>query len=130
MAQPAGKPTKTDCAVIAVLLLLSVAGLLWTAFGLTRGRASHAEIYVDGKLYATYDLNALSNGEIIDVQTDYGYNRFQIKNHGIRCIDTDCPDRLEQKAGVLTRVNQVLVCLPHRLMVKLTGRSTVDAISY
>ena len=44
--------------------------------------------------------------------------------------DADCRDQVCVRTGTLTHAGQAAVCLPHRVILKLTGTSTdgIDAI--
>ena len=54
---------------------------------------------------------------------------FQIKDHSIRFADTDCPDHLCERADYLSRPNQVAICLPNQVSLKILGAGgEVDAI--
>jgi len=129
LAQPVSKPTKADIILITVVFLVSILIIILSSVH-SSGIATGFEITVDGKLHSSYSFAELKNGEIIEIDTEYGYNKFIYENNGIRCIDTDCKDKIEMRAGRIDKPNQVLVCLPHKLTVSITGNKNIDAVSY
>lgn len=129
LALPVSKPTKADVILIITILMISVFAIIFLFFS-DFGKATGFEIQVDGKLHSSYSFTDLKNGEVIEIKTQYGYNRFLYENNSIKCIDTDCKDKLEIKTGVISKANQVLVCLPHRLTVHIVGKRHIDAVSY
>ncbi len=129
LALPVNKPTKADIILIVVILFLSVFSIVYFASANTNN-GDGFEVTVDGKLHSLYSFSDLKDGEIIEIHTEYGYNKFLYENKSVRCIETDCKDKIELKAGVVSKANQILVCLPHRLTLKITGNSNIDAVSY
>lgn len=129
LALPVSKPTKADIILIVTVLLISVVSVIFL-FVFDLGNATGFEITVDGKLHSAYSFAELKNGEIIEIKTEYGYNKFLYENNSIKCIETDCKDKIEMKSGAISKTNQVLVCLPHKLTVQITGKNTIDAVSY
>ena len=129
LAQPVNKLTIYDIILIVTVLVISLT-LITASFFTNKGNATGFEIYVDGRLHSVYSFSTLNNGEIIEIQTEYGYNKFLYKNNSIKCIDTDCKDKIELKAGTIYKVNQILVCMPHKLTVQILGKNNIDGISY
>ncbi len=129
LAQPVNKLTKYD--IIAILLILVISFSFIAYFFISdKANATGFEIYVDGKLHSSYKFSQLKNGQIIELTTNYGYNKFMYENNSVTCIETDCKDKLEIKSGKIKKVNQILVCMPHKLIVQITGKNNIDKISY
>ena len=59
-----------------------------------------------------------------------GHNVIVLSGKTAVMQSADCPDQVCVRTGRLTRAGQVAVCLPHRVILKLTGTSTngIDAI--
>ena len=129
LAQPVNKLTKYDIALILTILIVSFS-LIITSFFTNTGNATGFEIHVDGEIHSVYSFSDMKNGEIIEIKTMYGYNKFIYKNNSVECIDTDCKDKIELKAGPISKVNQIIVCVPHKLTVQIVGKSNLDGISY
>lgn len=129
MALPVSKPTKADIILIIAVLSISIASVIFLLF-FNFGNATGFEIRVDGVLHSSYSFADLEDGETIEVKTKYGYNKFLYENKSIKCIDTNCRDKIELKAGSINKTNQVLVCLPHKLTIHIVGNNQIDAVSY
>ncbi len=120
---------RADIGVILGCVLLAVLLLFAYASGFSGG-ARQVEITVDGRLYAVYPLNEIKSAKAVEIQTEFGYNRVEITREGARVADADCPDKLDVRAGWITQPGQSLICLPNRLVVRLTGAGSVDGVAY
>ncbi len=129
LALPVNKLTKADIILIAGIILFSVILILLMIFH-TQGDANGFEIRIDGKLHSAYLFSDLKDGEYIEIKTEYGYNKFLYENKKIKCVETDCLDKTEIKSGTISKTNQILICLPHRLTVQITGQNSIDTVSY
>ena len=129
LALPVNKLTKADIILISLIVLFSIIVSVLIGF-YNSGDASGFEIRIDGKLHSKYLFSDLDDGEIIEIRTEYGYNKFLYENKSIKCIDTDCTDKIELHSGSISKANQTMVCLPHKLTVQITGQNSIDAVSY
>ena len=116
--------------VISVLLLACILYFLFS-FAVLGGKPQMAEVYVDGELYASYRLNDIKNIKIVKVETEYGRNTLELSNFGVRVIDASCKDKIDVGVGEITKANQMIICIPNRFSVQLTGDSSdVDKVSH
>lgn len=111
--------------MIAVILLLSVAASLFLFLRPAAGNT--AEIYVDGALYRRVELGKITAPERIEVRTERGVNVILAEPGRIRVESADCPDQVCVEAGWLEASAAPIVCLPHRVVIKLTGETAMDA---
>ena len=124
---------KWDIIIIVVLICLSFIPEL--IFGVIMGKnynGTYAEITLDGKPYKKILLSEHIGEEQIDVKTEYGYNIIEIKDQSIAIIDADCRDKICIKSGFISKPGQLLVCLPHKLMIEIKSNDTeknVDVIT-
>lgn len=116
--------TGTWVAIILVILLLSLAASLCLWLRPADGKI--AEIYVDGKLYKSVDLSKVTGSERITVSTERGVNVILLEPGRIRVEAADCPDKVCVDAGWLENSAAPIVCLPHRVVIKLTGKTALD----
>ncbi len=79
-------------------------------------------IYVDDELYKTVSLS--ENCEI-----DVGTNTIVIENGYAYMKNATCPDKICVHTGKINDNSKDIVCLPNKVMVKVTKKSTLDAIS-
>lgn len=88
-----------------------------------------AIVEVDGKEYGRYSLEE-KEAKTLDVRTQFGYNKIEISGGGVRVTESDCPDKLELRRGEIRSAGQMLVCLPNRLVIHISGTREVDGIAY
>lgn len=110
--------------IIAVIII--TAAIVFYRTPLT---ASTVTIYVDSREYATYTVSEGYEKEIT-ITTDEGYNQLKLQSKTITITDSDCPNRDCVHMGTISRAGDMLICLPHKLMIVLEGGDGVDAVSY
>ena len=73
------------------------------------------EVQVDREVIANYPLNRNK-----EVDLDYnGHNLLVIKDGKASVTDADCPDRLCVQQRSISRSGETIVCLPHKIVVKV-----------
>lgn len=115
--------TKADAGLAAGIFAGALC--LWAGLFFFRAPGTRAEITIDGTIYGVYDLDT---PQIIDTGTG---NILEIKDGRIRMTDADCPDRLCLHEAAAGRTGETIVCLPHKLSVRILGGipSEYDSIS-
>ncbi len=77
-----------------------------------------AVIWVNGREIYRLDL---SRDQQLEFNGTQGRFTVQVKNHSIRMLESACPDKLCLKMGAINRANQVIVCVPNRVIIKIEG---------
>lgn len=117
------------CTVIIAVILMFVLN-----FCVYSGNPSSVVIEVDGKIYAEYDLADIKGERIIDVKTEYGTNKILISASEVKVVDASCEDKLDVLSKPITKPNQVIVCIPNRLTVRITDNAVksidIDRVAY
>lgn len=91
-----------------------------------RDTGSFVEVSVDGMVVAIYPLSTDRSVLITGVG---GENLLIIENEKAQIIDADCPDHLCENMPSISHVGATIVCLPHRVVVRITGAENgADAI--
>ena len=116
------KGDKITATVIAFIIVISSIGV-FAYMNIVKGSHHIAEIKQDGKVIRTVDRDKVEPPEEIKIANKYGYNIIRIENGRIRIIDADCPDKLCVKTGWITESGQSVICLPHKLIIKIQGGS-------
>lgn len=120
-----------DIVVIVVLLVIALGSS--TAAFINSHRSfnnKYVEIEVKGKLFKKLPLDNSSN-ERITVETDLGKNIIEISNGKVRISDADCRDQICIKDGSINKPGDILVCLPHKVVVQIKGEnSDTDVLSF
>ncbi len=122
--------TWADKALISVLTPVALTGialLLFTQVSATE--IPKAVITVDGKVVKTVKLDG--HHEMIHVTGTTGYDLVEIADKQVRIVEADCPDKLCIKQGWISRAPQQIVCLPNRVVVRVTNGKAlgVDTIT-
>ena len=119
---------------IIILSVVLIALLVYILFGtfVFVGNAERVEIFLDGEEYAVYNLAEISGVKVLDIKSENGYNRLEITNHGAKMTEASCPDKTDVLSGEITKVGQMIVCSPNRVMVKIAGKDDekVDKVTY
>lgn len=122
---------KFDYLIIAFLLVISF--IPEVVFLATRGRSleNYVVITVDGEKKKEIFFNTYIE-ESFEVKTKYGTNVVEIKNGKVQIIEADCPDKICVKSKPIDHQGQMLVCLPHKVIVQILGieNQQLDAESY
>jgi hypothetical protein len=119
--------TRTWAALIAALLALFGALALWLSGRSAAGQV--ANIYVDGVCVRSVDLSQLKEPETYTMETEVGQNVIQIEPGRICVQEADCPDQVCVQAGWLTDSAAPIVCLPHRLVIRLEGSRAAEDVA-
>lgn len=122
---------KFSSADICVMLLVALAAVIMFCLASgSGGQATVCVIEIDGEEFARYDLPLLAQEKVIEIDNQYGRNTIVIDKHGAAVTYSDCADKHEVKTGKITTSGQSLICLPHRLTVRLEGADKVDGTAW
>lgn len=55
----------------------------------------------------------------IPIQTNQGYNLFQIENRVASVVEADCRDQICVEHVGISKKGETIVCLPHKLIVEI-----------
>ena len=115
-----------DCVIIVLVLALALAVAL--PFYLRPSDRLTCEIVQDGTVVKTIALTDTVQ-ETVTIEGAVT-NHIQVIAEGVRFAESDCPDQVCVRSGLLTRAGQSAVCLPNRVIVRLTGAAApeVDAV--
>ena len=108
------------CCLLAALLLSG----LWR---LTRRTGAAVVIEQNGKETARY---ALGEDRTERIEGQGGYNLLIIEGGEVYLREADCPNQLCVQTGKIRYAGQSIVCLPHKLAVRIVGgASGLDAVT-
>ena len=116
---------KADLILILAALLAGAAIFLMLHFAGRTGGA--AEVVVDGKVVASYSLE---EDGIYEVETPYGRNTVQIEDGKVSVIAADCPDLICVHHAPVYRNGESIICLPHKLLVRVISGEESDVDAY
>ena len=107
-----------------IVLVALVMLLVMHVTGETKG--NQVQITVNGEIYGTYPLE---KDQTIEVTEGEFHNVIRIEDGQAYMEEADCPDGYCKRQGTISRVNETIVCLPHKLVaeVESDGSTTDDA---
>ena len=122
--------TKYDKILIVVVIVSSLFGMYIVTERASNYNKKYVEIIVDGTEHSKYILDNKIDKEI-EVITDKGYNIIHIHNGKVVVEESDCSNQLCVRKGVIEEPGEIIVCLPHKVVVQIIGLSDdLDSISY
>lgn len=116
---------KGDIAVVAVIILIAAAFMLWSN---SKSEAPQAVITVNGEAVETVDLQSVKEKRIIIPDTSPSV-AITAENGEIWFETAECEDKLCIASGKLSKHGDTAVCLPAKTAITVTG-SDVDAVVY
>ena len=110
--------------IVGCLLAALVCCCLWF---LLRQDGSAVIVEQNGRETARY---ALSEDRTVRIEGEGGYNLLVIEGGEVYLSEADCPTQLCMKTGKIRYAGQSIVCLPHKLAVRIMGgASGLDGVT-
>ena len=110
--------------IVGCLLAALVCCCLWF---LLRQDGGTVIVEQNGQETARY---ALSEDRTVRIEGEGGYNLLVIEGGEVYLSEADCPTQLCVKTGKIRYAGQSIVCLPHKLAVRIKGgASGLDAVT-
>lgn len=121
-----------DRIMLKIFLVMAVtAGALWVSKAVrTESDAVTAEISQDGKLLRKLMLKKGDLPREFTVEYRGRFNRIRTQDGKIAVVGADCPDKDCVKRGWLKKPGDSAVCLPNRLVIRITGQSEIDGVTW
>lgn len=110
---------------LGALLILAAAGIVvWFVMKNDIRVDPTAEIIQDGKIIRTVSL---SENTEFTVTCENGFNTVVVRDGAVMISDADCPDLVCVRTGAISGGAVPIVCLPHRLEIRIVNGSGLDA---
>lgn len=117
-----------DKILIGVLIVISLVSGYFTYYKAFNKPGQTVIIEVNGE---KYNELSLSINKIITIHNGKHTNVVQILNGKVRMKESDCPDQICVKTGWIEKEGQQIVCLPNKVVVRVTGKKgEVDDVVY
>lgn len=115
---------KNDIVLAVVIVLLATAGLL--LFNLLKVDGEYVSVKIDGVEKYRYSLEENIDTVIYSGENNEYENRIVIKD-GVACVSqANCPDKICAGHRPVSKVNESIVCLPHKLVVEIVSSEAVE----
>jgi hypothetical protein len=117
---------KKDLFLIIIIMITSVFFIITSV--IKKGTSPNTvKITISGLEYASYSLY---NDREVEISNGYGNNKIVINNGMVFISEADCPDKYCVKHKPISKSGESVICLPHKLVVEITGENdVVDDIS-
>ena len=106
---------KNDYILISVIIFICL--VLFAGFCLTHHKGRTVVIPCKGEITGTYPLK--DNNKINVSYDEGGYNTITIKDGKVNVSAANCPDKVCVKHTSISLTDETIVCLPHKLIVKI-----------
>ena len=110
---------------VLILAVITVAVVL--SFGLwlqQRTTGIKVRITIDGEIFGEYTL---SQNQVIAIVGQQGSNQLVIADGSAYMAKADCPDKYCIQHHPISKQHEVIVCLPHKLVVEVLGKDKETA---
>ena len=119
---------KTRTWIVLIAAAAAVLALLSWLLLTNRREGTVVEVIQDGVVLREIDLSAVTGEYSFDVQwPGGGSNTVLVQPGRIRVSAADCPDRICVAQGWLSDQAAPVVCLPHRLVIRIKDAGQLDA---
>lgn len=97
-------------------ILLGAGLLLLLIRGFFMSEGTKAVVTLDGTVVIEQDLEEDCS---ISIQTQEGYNIFQVQDGRASITEADCRDQVCVEHTAISKKGETIVCLPHKLVVEI-----------
>ena len=105
--------------IVAFIIITAVCLLICLCLASVKN-GDTAEIYSNGTLIRSIDLADVTDSYDFNVTHDGHNNIIHVEKNRISVISADCPDKLCVRQGAIQNSLYPIVCLPNKLIVKIT----------
>ena len=112
---------------VLLIVLLVGCGMIFLGFFLFKKEGNKAIVQQNGKIIM--ELSLENTGTYVIEDGDY-YNKLVIKDGAIYVEDANCRDLVCVHHGTISKANETITCLPHKLIVYVVGDNIceIDAV--
>lgn len=121
--------TNYDKILIAVVAVLSLAGIYSSKNSLESSDSKYVYIEVDGEEYKEIIFDE-STDISMEIDSKYGHNELVVKDGKVKMTDADCNDQICVKEKPISEVGEINVCLPNRVLVEIRSADMESEIDY
>lgn len=106
--------------IIVVAVILAICIIIIIALK-TREVGNTAQISYGGTIVKVIDLTNASDQIFVFEQNPNV--QFNIKNHEISFVNVNCPDKLCENVGYISKPGEIAICMPNKTTLKIINES-------
>lgn len=117
--------------IVIILIICSIAGIFFFSNRKIASNSKYIRVTVDGKEVQKIHVDGKLKGKTIKIDTEHGYNLLELTEQGIKITESDCHDKICIHMGEISEVNDMIVCLPHKLVIEVKSdneNNELDAV--
>ena len=117
---------KKDILLITVIATIALFFFLFIHFFIKKD-GSMVVVKINGDI--NYKGSLYQSKELVVDGYQGGSNRIVIQDGFVYMADADCPDKLCEHMGKISKTGENIVCMPHRVVVEIVGDgSELDSV--
>jgi len=116
--------------ILSILFVILLAVWLYMRSAGVGSDELSADIIQDGKVIRSLRLRPGMPPQEFTIERDGGWNKIRVEGEKIAVVDANCPDKYCVRRGWLKEPGSSAVCAPHRLEIRISGKSRVDGVTY
>ena len=115
------KNSKIFIFIIGTIFSISI--ILSLILFMAPNKGTIANIYEDGVCIKSIDLSKVTKGYEITLENEHGTNIITVEKDRISITEANCPDKVCVDQGWISNTTAPIVCLPHKVVIKLEETS-------
>ena len=117
---------RNDLILAAVIVAIAAVCLLF--LNITKVNGNSVVVKVDGEEIIRFSLSQNVEYDIITGKNNEKINTLVIKDGKASVTRADCPDGICKEYRPVCYAGETIVCLPHRIVIEITGEASPDGI--
>ncbi|AYQ24203.1 MULTISPECIES: NusG domain II-containing protein [Enterococcus] len=123
-----------DIIIIGILIISSLVPLfvffIEKENETTEDVIKYAVVRIDGEEVDRFDLDTINHKLVNYYPAEGKYNVVEIKGGRIRVREDNSPDQIAVRTGWISKPGQTSICLPHKLVISIEKKGSLDYYIY
>ena len=112
---------KKEVMIIIALFVISLVFIYFFNIDSNKEAKKIIEIQVGSQIYRRVAIKSNDFEDTIPIKSNLGLNVLKIYNGGVEMIEADCKNKVGINTGFISETGQMIVCLPHQVLVQIKG---------
>ncbi len=117
--------------IIVIIIIISSIGIFFISKNKINTNTTgdkYAVVQVNGVEIERIKIDNDSDGLLLPIETEFGYNLLEFTSDGVRSKEASCPDQIDVKQGFIYNAGETIICLPNRMVVEIITEVNVDDV--